>query len=212
MISVYYTYISEANHQRLMEKHLPDFTADFREKILRYRKWEDAQRSLLGRILLFKGLEDKGEVNHYDKKISYTSYGKPYLENSSLQFNLSHSGKLVVCALDVEHELGVDIEFITDINIDDFKTQMTENEWNTIMRSENKKEAFFIYWTQKEAVIKAHGQGLSIPLKSFEIIDGFTDIDQERFYVQEIQIDEEHKCFISSKTPIEILKENIICV
>lgn len=145
-----------------------------------------------------------------DKKVHYTRYNKPYFEDHVIQFNISHSGEIVVCAITDATEIGIDIEIITDVAIDDFKIQMTKNEWNKISNSNDQKNAFFEYWTQKEAVIKAHGHGLTIPLQSFEIIDNQTRIQGEKFYLKEIKIDEKYKCTISSKTTMNaIMLKNI---
>lgn len=65
--------------------------------------------------------------------------------------------------------------------------------------SKNSNEAFFNFWTQKEAVIKSHGHVLSIPLKSFEILDNVTKIDGEKFYLTELKMDEKYKCDLSLK-------------
>jgi 4'-phosphopantetheinyl transferase len=77
---------------------------------------------------------------------------------------------------------------------------MTEIEWNKIVLSDNKKEAFFEYWTQKEAVLKAQGHGLIVPLKSFEVLDNTTEINGEKYYLSEVKIDKNYKCHISLKT------------
>ncbi|RUT69548.1 4-phosphopantetheinyl transferase [Flavobacterium cupreum] len=203
MINIYYSYLSEGNHESLLRNHLPDFPENYQAKISRFRRWQDAQASVLGRILLFTGLKEAGFLGPADKELKYTSYHKPYFEDHPVQFNISHSGEIVVCALSDEGEIGIDIEIISDILIDDFKFQMTENEWERISTSTNTKNAFFEYWTQKEAVIKAHGHGLTIPLQSFEITDYSTIIQGEKFYLKEINIDKKYQCALSLKTTIK---------
>ncbi len=212
MIYVYYAYQSEENHERLLAEVLPSFPDYYQEKIKRYRRWQDAQLSLLGRILLYKGAEEIYGYKLQDREIKYTKYNKPYFEDHIIQFNITHSEGIVVCALTNLHEIGVDIEIITDFEMDSFRFQMTEKERKKIELADNIKDAFFEYWTQKEAVIKAHGHGLTIPLKSFEIVENCTEINEEKFYLKEIKIDEKYKCHISLKTSIgEIyLKEEII--
>lgn len=212
MIYIYYTYQSEENHESLLKNVLPNFPDDYQEKIKRYRRWQDAQLSVLGRILLYKGGKEIYGYNLHDKVIKYTKYNKPYFEDNLIRFNISHSEGIVVCALSDAHEIGIDIEMITDFEIDNFGFQMTKNERNKVELSSDVKDSFFEYWTQKEAVIKAHGHGLTIPLKSFEILDNKTQINDENFYLKEIKIDEKYKCYISLKTDIgEIyLKEEIM--
>lgn len=73
-------------------------------------------------------------------------------------FNSSHAGEVVICAFSNTYELGIDIEEIKDIELDAFKDQRTANEWRAVVQAESKQEAFYEYWTKKEAVIKAwHG-------------------------------------------------------
>ncbi|MBP4137074.1 4'-phosphopantetheinyl transferase family protein [Flavobacterium geliluteum] len=212
MIYIYYSYLSKENHESLLKNDLPKFPLDYQEKIKRYRRWQDAQLSLLGRILLFNGIEEIYKQNPHDKVIKHTKYSKPYFDNDLIRFNISHSGDIVVCALSDKHEIGIDVEIVTEIEIDEFKSQMTEIERNNVMLSSNIKDSFFDYWTQKEAVIKAHGNGLSIPLKSFEILDNTTKIDDEKYYLKELKIDKKYKCYISLKMDIsEIsIKKHII--
>lgn len=199
MIHIYYSNIAEENHKDLLKNELVKFSIDFQNKIKRYRRWQDAQLSLLGRILLLKGINEIYNHDYQHKEIHYTKYNKPYFKDDFIQFNISHSGNIVVCAISDKSEIGIDIEMISDIEINDFKSQLTDNEMNKISLSNNKSDAFFEYWAQKEAVIKSHGHGLTIPLKSFEILENAAIINNEKLYLQEIKIDSQYKCYLSLK-------------
>lgn len=199
MIHIYYSHLSEENHQSLLKNELVKFPTDFQEKIKRFRRWQDAQSSLLGRLLLLKGIKEIYNQDFQSKELQYTKYNKPYFENNLIRFNISHSGEMVFCALSDKFEIGIDVEMVSDIEIADFKSQFTENEWSKIIFSKDKKDSFFDCWTQKESVIKAHGHGLTIPLKSFEIIENETIINDEKFYLKEIKTEEQYKCYVSMK-------------
>lgn len=206
LIYIYYTYISEENHENLIRNELIKFSTDFQEKIKKYRRWEDAQLSLMGRSMLFRGIQENYNLDYSNKEISYTKFNKPYFHNDSIHFNISHSGNIVICAITKKGEIGIDIEKISTIEINDFESQFSQNEWDKIMNSINTSETFFEYWAQKEAVIKSHGHGLTIPLKSFEISENETIIDGEKFYLKEIKIDEQYKCYLSTKEYFENIK------
>jgi 4'-phosphopantetheinyl transferase len=203
LIHVYYTTISEEHHASVMTNHLSRFGMAYQDKIKKYRRWQDAQLSLLGKVLLFEGSRNLFGKYYDDTHLNITKYNKPFFEKAGFEFNISHSGEIVICAFCEETEIGVDIETISDIKIEDFKSQMTENEWNRIILSGNKYDAFFDYWTQKEAVIKAHGFGLSLPLQSFEIVNNATFIQQEPFYLKEINIDKNYKSYVAANKHIE---------
>lgn len=204
MTQILYSYISEENHNYLIQKYLNEFPDDFKKKILAYRKWQDGQLSLLGRLLLNHGLQRMGK-KHEKKNLNYTSYNKPFLNDINTKFNISHSGEIVVCVLSDMNDVGIDVEIIDKINIQDFESQMTKKEWENIMLIGDEKEAFFDYWTQKEAVIKANGQGLSIPLKSFEVTNQRAKIDDDFFFLKEIFLDEKYKCNLAFKDKIDAM-------
>ncbi len=204
---VYYSYINEDNHSFLLENYIDSFSSEFKQRVLRYRRWQDAQLSLLGRLLLKKGLRECFGINHFE--ISYTNNKKPFLKDLDIQFNISHANDIVVCALSSSN-IGIDIEYIDkNIDIEMFKSQMTGNEFKKVITSVNTQQSFFTYWTEKEAVIKSHGNGLLIPLKSFEIIEDIAVIDSQKFYVKKIDIDSRYKCCIATsdeKSDLEKIK------
>ena len=183
-----------------MKDFLLRFPTDFQKKIAGYRRWQDSQLSLLGRILLYKGAANFN-IKSKEPNIEYTKYNKPYWRGEDkVYFNISHSGEIVVCAITNLCDIGIDIELQRDIDIEDFQPQMTEGEWMKISTSFNKIDALYNYWTQKEAVIKGCGRGLSVPLKSFEISQNSTIIDNEKFFLKEIKLDGKYKCHIATNT------------
>ncbi|MGX5687212.1 4'-phosphopantetheinyl transferase superfamily protein [Chryseobacterium cucumeris] len=80
---------------------------------------------------------------------------------------------------------------------------MTVNEFNKIQNSEDIIKSFFMYWTEKESVIKANGKGLLIPLQSFEVFQCQTLIENEKYYLKEIFIHQEYQCCVASNNNIQ---------
>jgi 4'-phosphopantetheinyl transferase len=110
-------------------------------------------------------------------RFDYANYGKPLLAgtNETLRFNLSHSHGLALLAVTLAREIGVDIEFIRD-NLERDGELLAERFFSrqevAVLRSlptDLRREAFFHCWTRKEAYIKAHGMGLSLPLDQFDM-------------------------------------------
>lgn len=109
-------------------------------------------------------------------EFSVNEYGKPALTGSStdaLRFNLSHSGDLVVIAISLRREVGIDVERYAPERSD---RAVAENYFSTAevaglraVPERLRARAFFNCWTRKEAYIKARGMGLSIPLDSFDV-------------------------------------------
>lgn len=202
-MTVVHSIISEDFHKLFFDKFLAELPQDFAKRARRFRRWQDAQAALLGRLLLIEviGKGNRAILN----RLEYTHYGRPYITGLP-DFNITHSGRHVLLACDPFLRIGIDIEEVRPINHEDFRFQMTDNEWLRIDSAPQPLAAFYTYWTQKEAVIKAHGNGLSLPLKSFEVQDDQTRIGDETFYVKRIEIAGDAVCYIASN---EIIEEEI---
>lgn len=147
-------------------------TVKEQERINRFLRWQDAQSTLIGKVLiraiLYHQYQIENELIIFDTNI----YGKPYLRNrEDIQFNISHSGGWVVCAID-KQSIGIDIEQIKEVNMDIAKRFFSHDEYNVLMSKEKEHRIPYFYdlWTLKESYIKAEGRGLSIPLNSFGCI------------------------------------------
>ena len=104
---------------------------------------------------------------------STNDYGKPGLGSHNLEFNLSHSGNFALIVVTREHKVGVDVERVRDdLEVESIaKRYFSPNEISELMvlQPEQRDAGFFNCWTRKEAYIKAHGLGLSLPLDSFDV-------------------------------------------
>jgi len=101
-------------------------------------------------------------IDDYNNKIIiYNKYGKPYIKDEDIYFNISHSYDYVISIIS-NKEIGVDIEKIRNIDKDSLKYFATENEIKYILSSNKdiNKRAFEIY-TLKEAYFKMLGTNLN---------------------------------------------------
>ncbi|MBC8756493.1 4'-phosphopantetheinyl transferase superfamily protein [Kordia sp. YSTF-M3] len=199
MIQILYTFLSKEFYETSLQEQLKIFPNDFTNKICKYKRWQDQQASVLGRLLLIRGIADFYDKQINGSDIGINENGKPFLKDSDIEFNISHSGELVICTIQKTLPVGIDIEEMKEIQIEDFFYQMTENESATIKNSTDQKRAFYNYWTQKEAVLKANGKGLSVPLKSFEIIENQTQLYKDEWYVSKLSIHPEYSCHMAAK-------------
>ncbi|MDB5808645.1 MAG: 4-phosphopantetheinyl transferase, HetI [Betaproteobacteria bacterium] len=104
-----------------------------------------------------------------------TEFGKPVLAApfSNVHFNLAHTGELAICAISRDYVPGVDIESAHRIVDHDALARrfFSEREfaWFKQISADQRHAAFLTCWTRKEAVAKAIGRGLHIPLDQIEV-------------------------------------------
>ena len=137
----------------------------------------DRQRFIAARGTLRSILSRYITIYPSHLRFYYNQYGKPFLapEFSSylLNFNLSHSGSMSLYAITRNMEIGVDVERVrSDFEYEEIAKRFFSVNEVAILRTiptEKKLEAFYNCWIRKEAYIKAHGKGLSMPLDSFDV-------------------------------------------
>ena len=134
----------------------------------------DRTRFTVARAILRLILESYEKISARNLRFAYSAAGKPSLMNgSSVSFNLSHSGDLVVYAFATGNAIGIDLEKINpEIDCQELAGRFFSTQENTALNSipvESRIEAFFRCWTRKEAYVKALGDGLSLPLNHFSV-------------------------------------------
>jgi 4'-phosphopantetheinyl transferase len=101
--------------------------------------------------------------------------GKPRLAGAlqPVEFNMAHSHDLGLVAVTRDRPVGVDVERLRDIadtsSLADSYFSVRERSAIAAAAGWERSPRFLQYWTRKEAVIKASGEGLSRELDTFDV-------------------------------------------
>lgn len=109
-----------------------------------------------------------------DVVLNFSGQGKPHLPDAdAVQFNLSHSGELIILAVTRSAQIGVDVEAFRHLPRRDqiAKGILGSDELSRYeaLSDSQRQTAFFTIWTRKEAIVKAVGRGLCFPLTDVEV-------------------------------------------
>ncbi len=141
----------------------------------RYHFERDRRRFTVTRGILRTLLGAHLEMAPAAITFGYAENGKPFIADhaSPIHFNASHAHERALYAISKSCALGVDIEYLNrDIDTNGLARRFfspRECAGLKLIPEPARKRAFFACWTRKEAVIKATGEGLALPLDQFEV-------------------------------------------
>ncbi len=204
MTICYYTEITHQWNAIEIADKLAVLPEKLQQAASRKMQWMDKQLSIAGKLLLKKTL------NEFDKKLSladlkHDDYHRPYID-SSIDFNITHSGNIVLCCTTDTGKIGVDIEEIKVLNLDEYAEYFTHREWDTINNYPNKHDGFYDFWTRKEAVLKAIGTGLHTPLLAIDVVADKIIYEENNYYLQPLNIKEGYKSHIATTAMVDNIK------
>jgi len=111
-----------------------------------------------------------------DIQFHYAGRGKPGLATAGdppIHFNISHSRGLALLAFSPDRRLGIDVELVRPIeNWEDIARRYFSPAELAELRAlppHQRDEGFYTCWTRKESYVKASGEGLQVPLDSFDV-------------------------------------------
>ncbi|MGG4264552.1 4'-phosphopantetheinyl transferase family protein [Peribacillus simplex] len=161
--------------------------------------------TLFGELLIRYLLGEYHNVKKDQINFIKSKYGKPFLTNGIFNFNISHSGSYVVCAISSDI-VGIDIERVNpSIDLQLAESVFTRSELKRIENNYDPVDTFFELWTLKESYIKAVGKGLSIPLNSFSVDLGRLVTNDSKlatdYYFMQYNNIENHKLAVCSNVP-----------
>jgi 4'-phosphopantetheinyl transferase len=179
---------------------LPDV---IKTKCNRYVRWQDKQSCVLGKLLLQEGLWQLGISNDQVLTGWYTDeLGKPRV-GGDIRFNISHTEGFVVCAvLSGTVRVGIDIEKVKPINLDDFTLALGETVIKEIALSPDPYESFYRYWTATESALKADGRGFLVDLGQvqIELNSNKVTIDRTVWHLSPICLAPDVVCYLATSS------------
>jgi 4'-phosphopantetheinyl transferase len=153
----------------------------------RLRRERDRRAFLVAHALVRSALSRYADVPPEDWFFAANRWGRPEIAGPStlpaLRFSLSHTSGLAACAVARDCDCGVDVEsldrggdplrvarrVLSPVELADLEAQPAAA----------RRDRFLVYWTLKEAYVKARGVGLSLPLReaSFSLATGPIRLD-----------------------------------
>lgn len=190
--------INSAQVSELITHWSKDLPCEKQLKIANLHHIKDRLLSLAGLQLLKTGIADFSELPFSLQQLHFPEQGKPILkgEHSGINFNVSHSGDIVCCAISDNMKIGIDIEQHKEVNPNMlkkyFKTQKTD---------------FFNCWTKTEAIIKAANHGSIFNIQDIQLEQEGGHYQNSFWYSYELDIlsqqDKEYTCHIACSDKIK---------
>ncbi|MDR0916909.1 MAG: 4'-phosphopantetheinyl transferase superfamily protein [Oscillospiraceae bacterium] len=131
-----------------------------RARAERYRDRERAAQCVAAELLLRHALRELGFA---DEPVFSREKGKPHLLNAPhIDFNLSHTAGLAVCAVSATCDVGADVERVRRTNIKVAERYFGADERRRIelLPQSERDGAFFELWTRYEAAFKCGGSSM----------------------------------------------------
>jgi 4'-phosphopantetheinyl transferase len=146
-----------------------------RERLRAYHRDEDRERFLVGCALAKTAVSgytgEPAETVRLDRTCDACGkpHGKPRLPGSGLELSVTHSGELVGVAFAAGTPVGLDVEQLTEparaAELEGMVLSDPESAALARLDSRDRERAFLVAWTRKEALTKAAGAGLRLPIR-----------------------------------------------
>jgi len=168
VIKLYHCDISKMTDEEF-EKLYFRSEASRRKKAKRLKNQPDKKLSIAAGELVRQAISEEFNIDKNDIRFRVNKGGKPYTESVKAEFSISHSKDIAVCAIS-DRPVGIDIEYMRNVNIDVAKKYFTENEQKYVFEKPKlSNQRFFEIWTKKEAYVKLYGKGIPY-FKEFSVI------------------------------------------
>lgn len=156
---------------------------------------------MIGEKLLEEAL-----YREYGRKLAFEprakgEHGKPFFTlQPKIHYNISHSGKYVVCIL-AEEEVGIDIQEHKKVNYEKLLERLVPEKMRSeILEAEDIEKAFYTQWVLREAYIKWTGEGFSKDMRKIPM-------DRGNYFL--LDLENGYSGAVWSADPMEIRMERV---
>ena len=211
MMKLYVADITNLPDPLLCPEQLRGLPSERQQRIYNMKQEKSRKQSMGVGLLLQKVL---ALYHMEDSQVFAGERGKPMVDG--LEFSLSHSGDLVICAVS-DKPIGCDVEEIRKApeRVAERYFGHREQEYLDQFSGEEYDKAFFRIWTLKESYVKMTGEGMGVPMEEYEVIVDdcarvIRDGGVQGCYVSEVEIPG-YIISICAKlsAPLEVIWENL---
>ncbi|MER6311815.1 4'-phosphopantetheinyl transferase superfamily protein [Streptomyces sp. NPDC001657] len=152
--------------------------ADERARRERLHQAADRARLTTGRALIrtvigrLTGTPPRRVALHRRCRHCGGPHGKPFVPGAGVRFSLAHAGDRVVLAVTEGPEPGVDVERVPGRSVRRLAPRvLAEDEYRAFqaLPEHRRNVAYAVYWTRKEALLKAVGLGIVVPKRDITV-------------------------------------------
>ncbi len=187
-----------------VEQWLSELSKQKQASIQRLLHYQNRLTSLAALRLLRLCAQDEGIGNFKLSEVQYPDTGKPFWgnNNSYFDFNISHSGNLIVISTSATLKVGVDVEQIRQLKRLSFKMVMSAEELAEIQQT---PVLFFDLWSKKEAVVKAADTVGLARMRDVNLKQNMAVLDEDQWFLKSINLDNQYAINIATSKVIDEL-------
>ncbi|OAV43682.1 4'-phosphopantetheinyl transferase superfamily protein [Lewinella sp. 4G2] len=190
---------------RKLEALLPPI---FHGSFARYRRWQDRQAGLFGKLLVRQLLKEVLGQPELLATMTVDDHARPSLAFGG-DFNISHTNGLIVAALSTTQRIGIDVERHQEVDPAEFDRVFTVHEQQRIRRSKHPQATFYQTWTRKEAAMKADGRGFYLNAADYETGEATIAIDGNDWVLRELPLPRGYTGHLSALNVTEVRIEEV---
>ena len=209
MLKIYCSEFTKLWSEAYFSEKLYSLPKDIQFSIAKYTSGKERQLRIMGKLLLLKHLKEYGS-NLSLEDITYDSFNRPSVP-ADIDFNIAHSGDIVVCAACSNARVGIDIENRqVPLNIEELIAELTTDELELLKKDPFPQQRLYEFWTRKEAMLKALGKGVFIPFNSINSIPATTSVNGAILHVLNVNRIDNYAMAIASNKAIGQLQFEMV--
>ena len=167
-VQVFFCSIEPLREARLFAKYYGCASSDRRDRMECLRNEDDRLRSLAAGLMLEQALNACGVPPNL-RRVERMQNGKPVLAESSLQFSLSHSGSVALCAISAS-PVGADVQTLRMPSPALVKRVCSAEEQRWLSSQPDFAVAFTSLWARKESLLKATDRTIAADLRQLCVL------------------------------------------
>jgi 4'-phosphopantetheinyl transferase len=180
-------------------RNLPE--ESFGESVRRYDHTAQRWMSLLSREVLLHGFKEANILLSPDSKWEVGNNGRPFVKDCP-DFNISHSGKIAVCAIaSGQGRVGIDVQAEKPMGDRRLRQVLTPRE--LIWVNGSPRKAAYL-WSRKEAVSKLLGLGMRISYRSLETLKDQVEFEGRIFHLFTVSVGRGYQCTLAGEAHLSV--------